>query len=136
MNDNEYMRKYMAKRYRQRMDDAIEYLGGKCVDCGSQEDLEFDHGDRSSKVMNVSQSVTYSKKKFWAEVEKCQLRCRECHNKKTLNELGFQDGKVVHGTLAAGRYCKCEECRKAKSDYMKDYYRKRLRSSTGGARSS
>lgn len=50
---NEYMRQYM-KRYRdQRRADAIELLGGRCVDCGSTEDLEFDHIDRSEKRFTI-----------------------------------------------------------------------------------
>ena len=111
----------MAKRYRKRIDEAIQYLGGKCVDCGSDENLEFDHKDGSAKIKNVTSMASYSNKTFWKEVDKCELRCHLCHNRRTILGLGRQDGQVVHGTLASYRYCKCDVCRKVHSDYMKDY---------------
>lgn len=54
MSSNEYMRNYMRARYHARRTAGIEKLGGKCVDCSSVEELEFDHVDRSTKVFNIS----------------------------------------------------------------------------------
>ncbi len=35
----------------------VEYLGGKCVKCGSTERLEFDHIDRTTKKYNITRKV-------------------------------------------------------------------------------
>ena len=58
-------------------------LGGKCVWCGSTENLEFDHIDDSKKEHNVGNAVRNTREVFWNEVGKCQLLCVSCHNKRT-----------------------------------------------------
>ena len=63
----------------------------KCVDCGDTrwEVLEFDHV-RGEKV----DCVTYiahrgqSIKKVQAEIEKCEVRCANCHRLKTYRDRG------------------------------------------------
>lgn len=62
---------------------AREYLGGRCVECGSTKGLEFDHVDPLRKRGDVTQMWSYSLKTFMAEVEGCELRCREHHAEKT-----------------------------------------------------
>lgn len=58
---NEYYREYMRKYYHDRRKDAIEYLGGKCVLCGSVENLQFDHIDRSTKKYELSKGTLKKK---------------------------------------------------------------------------
>src|SRR5215831_9327069 len=83
------MREYMQRRYRARMATAIERLGGRCIQCGSTESLEFDHIDPSTKLMDISQAVTYSTRVFEAELAKCQLLCASHHQQKTLQQNGM-----------------------------------------------
>ena len=60
-----------------------EYLGGKCVMCGTTEGLEFDHIDPSKKSYTIGSSITcFSLEELILEVDKCQLLCRPCHVKK------------------------------------------------------
>ena len=118
---NEYMRIYILKRYRDRKHTALLKLGNKCLKCGSTEKLEFDHIKRDTKSFTIAKLWSISEIRFWEEIEKCQLLCRPCHNKKTLKELGFKVAKGNHGTISTYRYCKCNLCKKAKSDYMKVY---------------
>lgn len=64
--------------------DAKAFLGGRCVRCGTYDNLEFDHIDRRTKVAEVialARGTTQAA--FWAEVHKCQLLCREHHLEKT-----------------------------------------------------
>lgn len=68
----------MLSKYRKRMDEAIEYLGGKCK-CGSTHKLELDHIDPTTKSFAVAKRWSVSKEIFWAEVKKCQLLCIPCH---------------------------------------------------------
>lgn len=118
---NAYMRNHLKKKYHQRITEAKETLGNQCKLCGSQEDLEFDHINPESKIDCLT-TLTGSKDKFYEELEKCQLLCKECHKVKTLNDKDQQSAKLIHGTLSSYRYCKCELCKKAKSDHSKRYY--------------
>lgn len=83
MNRNAYFRAYMAQRYVVRMAAATQHLGGACVDCGSKNRLEFDHINPSLKEFPITKACTIREDRFWAEVEKCVLRCNRCHKKKT-----------------------------------------------------
>lgn len=123
--DKEYMRQYMAKRYKRRKAAAIEQLGGKCVYCGSTEDLQFDHIDRNTKSFTIARELdSVSEKRLQEELAKCQLLCPPCHEEKTLQDLGRQSAKNTHGTLSSFKYCKCSLCKKAKADYMKEWHQK------------
>jgi len=42
------------ERYHERIGEALDILGGKCIKCGSLENLEFDHIDPSSKLFTIS----------------------------------------------------------------------------------
>lgn len=102
-----------------------EILGGKCNQCGSVNNLEVDHRDRTKK------SLTFGKRwhQKWAnsliEIKKCQLLCKNCHQKKSILESGKKIAKGTHGTLSSYKYCKCDLCKQAKADYMKNYTRMR-----------
>ena len=71
------------ERRKELLKEAKEKLGGKCVCCGALENLEFDHIDDAKKEHNVTNAVRNIREVFWNEVEKCQLLCVKCHNKKT-----------------------------------------------------
>ncbi len=67
----------------------MEYLRGRsCVDCGETDPLvlEFDH--RSGKSKNVADLVrsTVSWKRIEQEMAKCEIRCANCHRRKTARE--------------------------------------------------
>lgn len=117
-NSNEYMANYMADRYERRRLEYIAQLGGCCVKCGSKDRLEFDHIDPSTKSFGVSDRMAgMAKDRLDAEVAKCQLLCIGCHFEKTLVDKGIERWK--HGTLSGYRYCRCPECKKAKSDHSR-----------------
>jgi hypothetical protein len=71
------------ERRKELLTEAKEKLGGKCVWCGTKENLEFDHIDDSKKDYNVANAVRNTREIFWKEVGKCQLLCENCHNKKS-----------------------------------------------------
>jgi hypothetical protein len=118
---NAYMRQYMLERYHNRMAQAYELLGGKYIVCGSFEKLEIDHIRRDTKSFTIGKLWSVSDIKFKAELAKCQLLCNKHHNVKTLSDLGQKNARRNHGTLSSYRYCRCNLCRKAKSDWNRAY---------------
>jgi len=63
-----------------------------CVDCGETDIvvLEFDHiGD--DKQFSISDAVRhgYGMAKIKAEIAKCEVRCANCHRKKTYERGGW-----------------------------------------------
>lgn len=75
----------VRERYRQRRATAILFLGGKCVECGSEEDLHIDHIDPNTKEPYIGQLLTTRSwsKVIEPELKKYQLLCRSCHENKT-----------------------------------------------------
>jgi len=66
-------------------------LAHPCVDCGEADPvvLEFDHV-RGKKVNALSNMVQrqFSLAKLDAEIAKCEIRCADCHKRKTAREQG------------------------------------------------
>jgi hypothetical protein len=54
--------------------------------------LEFDHLDRKDKLMEVSKLVRLQRpwQIIFAEINKCQVRCANCHRRKTAREDGWK----------------------------------------------
>jgi hypothetical protein len=82
-----------AKR-RQSREKVFAYLrANPCVDCGEKDIavLEFDHRCRDSKEMRVSALVCqgYAWDIIKAEMDKCDVRCANCHRRRTAVQLGW-----------------------------------------------
>jgi len=85
---------YLAqKRHRIRIRRAVyEYLRTRCcVDCGEKDPivLEFDHDGKSGKFKTINKMLSghYSWKSVLNEINKCDVRCANCHRRKTYREL-------------------------------------------------
>ena len=126
-NTKEYMREYMLKRYHRRRAHAIEVLGSKCIDCDSEDNLEFDHANPEDKSFNVAKAFAgMAEKKLWEEIHKCVLRCKECHAEKTYQE----DLSVGHGQgLTGKKNCRCPLCAPLKNAYSRELKRRRKETS-------
>ena len=77
-NDNQVIRN------RQLLYDYLK--SKKCVDCGNNDVrvLEFDHKSGLDKRDNVGNMLyRYSWKTVMKEIEKCEIRCANCHRIKT-----------------------------------------------------
>ena len=125
---NKYMREYHLKRYYRLRIQAINFLGGKCVECSSEVNLQFDHKDPKDKKYEVSRFLSLPLKEFWEEIKKCQVLCQKHHKIKSIIESGKIPARGTHGTLSAYRYCRCELCKKAKADWQKEYMKNRFHS--------
>lgn len=62
-------------------------LKSGCADCGYRAHpaaLEFDHRPGSVKCFNVMEKVgSYSMDVIWAEIQKCEVVCANCHAIRT-----------------------------------------------------
>ncbi len=62
-----------------------------CVDCGESDPvvLEFDH--ISNKIINISEMARdkYALSKIIEEIAKCEIRCANCHRRKTALQFGW-----------------------------------------------
>lgn len=118
---NEYMRNYMLKRYHKLRHEIVEFLGGVCIKCGSDENLEIDHIKPNSKKFSIGDYWSVASNKLEAELAKCQLLCKACHLKKTKKDLRSQAkdraGPIVHGNRGYWRGCRCTSCIKANKKY-------------------
>lgn len=60
----------------------VEYLGGKCVDCGFHGHpvaFDFDHKDPAQKSFKISGKYIFRWYELVKELKKCVLRCSNCH---------------------------------------------------------
>lgn len=91
-------------------------LGGKCSVCGSTDNLEVDHKDRTKKEFYPTTDRNRSADAILRELEKCQLLCKPCHIDKSIAERGHvRSDAAPCGTISAyaRRGCRCGPCRSA-----------------------
>jgi len=87
------------------------FYGKACVRCGTSEDLELDHIDRTTKVSNNVWSWASARRE--AELAKCQVLCHDCHKKKSAKEmsqlftgrLNFRNRKLSDNQVRAIMAC-------------------------------
>lgn len=96
-NNLQYYLDKARKRNHKLMLICHEYIGKylsshPCLDCGEKDILvlEFDHRSRTSKDFDVSQMGRrgYSLDRVIGEIAKCEVRCANCHRRKTAVENG------------------------------------------------
>jgi hypothetical protein len=84
------------KRHRVKVrENLFKFLSDKkCLDCSESDPivLDFDHRVRQLKFKSINKMLSghYSWKSILSEIEKCDVRCANCHRRKTYKELsGF-----------------------------------------------
>ena len=62
-----------------------------CIDCGEKDVvvLDFDHQFDKKKAIAVMFQHSNSLKQIELEIKKCQVRCANCHRRKTALERGY-----------------------------------------------
>ncbi len=62
-----------------------------CVDCGNTdiEVLQFDHRDRELKQTEIINLFSGSIQSIQQEIDKCDVRCANCHIKRTRRQMGW-----------------------------------------------
>jgi hypothetical protein len=72
----------------------LEYFASHpCVDCGESDPsvLELDHRDElGPKAFNISRGIReHNWDSVLAEIVKCEVRCANCHRRRTAQQFGF-----------------------------------------------
>lgn len=76
-----------VKRNKENKIKAVEYFGGKCIDCGYNKyvgALDFHHTDDSLKSDNYHNLKNMNFKNFLQALidQKCELVCANCHRER------------------------------------------------------
>lgn len=92
-------RDYDEKRKRGLRDLVYEYLfDKKCIDCNENDSLvlQFDHV-KGAKRNSISQMVMNGNSwlNILKEINKCEIRCANCHIRKTAEEYNWYVPKVL-----------------------------------------
>lgn len=92
-SNKEYLNQKRQERRRMRYLYLLTYLSNHgCVDCGETDPvvLDFDHvtGSKITELSKMAHDVK-PMSVIQAEIEKCQVRCSNCHRKKTAKEQNW-----------------------------------------------
>lgn len=92
-----YIRGWKQARRAENRARVFEYLTmHPCVDCSEADPvvLEFDHvnGDKMASVSEAAYARAWTWERVEAEIAKCEVRCANCHKRKTAREQGWYVG--------------------------------------------
>ncbi len=76
----------------------LEYLQSHpCIDCGEDDPvvLDFDHLRDKTAAISVMVNNQPSITRLKEEILKCEVRCSNCHRRKTAKELGYYRYKAL-----------------------------------------
>ena len=117
----------------------LQFFSGKCCrSCKATNNLQLHHRDPSTKIGRTQSIWSWCEKKRFAEIAKCDVLCRSCHNshhKKEEVKLFPRNssGKFIKGgsrgvsvqekkcgtAYKYGLGCRCIYCRRAKYLYRR-----------------
>lgn len=105
-NKPEYIKRATAQ-VRERRDlnrrEVLVYLATHpCVDCGVKNPvvLEFDHRYPDRKITEVSRLMVSKRwPRVLSEIEKCEVRCVNCHRRRTSRQFGWAKSQEVSGPV-------------------------------------
>jgi hypothetical protein len=93
-NKDDYVRRAIAQVRRRRDENRREirsYLATHpCVDCGVDNILvlEFDHRDPAQKLSDIGLMIVSTRwARVRAEIDKCDVRCVNCHRRRTAHDF-------------------------------------------------
>lgn len=85
----QYQNRYHRERRQRMRAEWIEQGGGACVQCDSTDGLKIDHIDPEAKSYEISAIWNRAVEVRVAELAKCQILCRSCHQEKArLEQIG------------------------------------------------
>lgn len=104
---------YNTKRYHKRMAIMHDYLGGRCVICGTQLSLEIHHKNPNEKEFDIAKHFSKPWEELGEELDKCELRCQTHHKEAHTAKHGL--------SMYSHHGCRCDICREVWSEACKKY---------------
>ena len=89
----------MREKMRKNRAHYVGLMGGKCVKCGTTENLEIDHINPEDKTLRTSSMWSRKHDTIMEELSKCQLLCCDCHKEKTREEKDRTKGRQRNKTV-------------------------------------
>ena len=93
---------YSKDRSSSYKQDAVDYKGGKCLDCGLIDDpalFDFHHRDATKKDFEIGQAKNkYLTDRVKKELDKCDLLCCMCHRRRHIKIRTETKNKHTHHT--------------------------------------
>lgn len=88
-----------------RVEELINYFKlNPCVDCGEKDPLvlEFDHKDPKDKSFGISEALgkMIGWEKIKNEINKCEVRCANCHRRKTAKDFNWRMYRLLKNNIA------------------------------------
>jgi len=92
---------YAAKRQRAKQA-KLKYIDDylyehPCIDCKETDIvvLDFDHRDGDEKEFNIGEAIKVSWTRLLAEINKCDVRCANCHRRRHARMYGRCRGQGI-----------------------------------------
>ncbi len=85
------------KQKKEQQELLLEFLSkNPCIDCGESDPivLEFDHIENKFENVSVMVKSRFSTKKLLEEIKKCEIRCANCHRRKTARDFNWYRHKM------------------------------------------
>ena len=99
-NKPDYIRRAIAQVRARRVENRHQVLSylrtHPCIDCGIVNPivLEFDHRDPKQKLTEVGRMMISQRwSRVKAEIDKCDIRCVNCHRRKTARDYGWANSR-------------------------------------------
>jgi len=96
MTDRDSVRNKERSSSRRRFLNAYKLTVG-CADCGYADNpvaLDFDHDDPSLKLRGLAMMTAFAWEKILAELDKCTVRCSNCHRIKTHQGIDLEQAAL------------------------------------------
>jgi hypothetical protein len=104
----EYVRRNVASQRQRRREWLLrlwQYVSKhRCVDCAEADPLvlQFDHRDPATKraTLRFMSQRAYAWQTVEAEIDKCDIRCANCHRRRTAAQFNWPKLTLIAGALA------------------------------------
>lgn len=95
-NRQEQIKLNNIERHRENLQFLWEYYSTHpCVDCGESDPIVLQMDHLRDKLAGVSTMMKHARATLEAEIAKCEVRCANCHARKTAQDFGWYSALLM-----------------------------------------